>query len=381
MQIVSAELQPHGLNLETNDGEALYVNYIWLRDNCPSSWDEVTRDRSFDITAIPPDLKATAVGFDGTDMIVTWEGDGKQSRYDVNWLIKWLRNPGHADPASLLPRAWRAEMTGHVAEFSFDDVLGDWATRCTYFETLIRDGLALINDVPEDNGSITRIVEVAGIVRGGFSGLYFNVRAYPKPQGAAYTANALEPHTDNPCEEYPPSIQYLHCLRNEARGGESTFADAVAVAADLKASDPEAFELLATYDVPFRFSHDGLDMRARQKVIMTDARGEVTGVTVSQHMADIFDMDQRVLDRYYPAFHRFLTMLRAPEYEAHLTLKSGQCVVFDNQRIVHGRRAFDPTSGTRILRGCYSDRGEMRSRYRVLLRDGEIRDVKVQGAD
>lgn len=121
-------------------------------------------------------------------------------------------------------------------------------------------------------------------------------------------------------------------------------------------------------------------MRARQRVILTDADGSVTGVTVSQHMADIFDLDQTLLDRYYPAFRRFLSMLRAPEYEITLTLRAGDCAVFDNQRIVHGRRAFDPTSGTRILRGCYTDRGELRSRLRVLERDRAIVDRRPQGA-
>ena len=160
-----------------------------------------------------------------------------------------------------------------------------------------------------------------------------------------------------------------------------TYADGLAAAMDLKATDPDGFALLATHDVPFRFSHDGIDMRARQKVILTDRHGQVTGVTVSQHMAGIFDLDQQVLDRYYPAFIRFLKMLRAPEYEVSFTLKSGECVAFDNQRILHGRRAYDPTSGSRFLRGCYTDRGEMRSKYRSLRRDGEIRDHKPQGAD
>jgi hypothetical protein len=54
--------------------------------------------------------------------------------------------------------------------------------------------------------------------------------------------------------------------------------------------------------VPFYKEHDGIDMRARQRVIELDRHGEVSGVTISQHMADIFDLPQRVLDSYYPAF-------------------------------------------------------------------------------
>ena len=34
--------------------------------------------------------------------------------------------------------------------------------------------------------------------------------------------------------------------------------------------------------------------------------------------------------------------------------------------VVHGREAYSATSGDRYLRGCYADRGELRSAYRLL---------------
>ncbi|MEQ9258869.1 MAG: TauD/TfdA family dioxygenase [Roseovarius sp.] len=378
---IDVNLEAHGLTLHPANGPARYINYLWLRDNCPTSWSGETHDRSFDITSVSPNLTARAARVEGNTLAIEWNDGQGSAEFDLDWLRRWLDAPGIDDPAAIEPGPWRAEKAGNVRIFGFDALLQDFDTRCDYLETMMRDGLALVNGVPESNDSITRIASIAGIVRGGFSGQYFNVRTYPKPAGAAYTANALEPHTDNPCEQAPPDVQYLHCLQNDASGGQSTFADGLAAALDLRRDDPEAFDLLARHDVPFCFACEGIDMRARQKVIITDWAGAITGVTVSQHMAGIFDLDQRLLDRYYPAFIRFLKMLRAPEYEITLTLRAGQCVVFDNQRIVHGRRAFDPTSGGRLLRGCYTDRGEMRSRYRVLRRDGEIRDQKPQGAD
>jgi gamma-butyrobetaine dioxygenase len=51
-----------------------------------------------------------------------------------------------------------------------------------------------------------------------------------------------------------------------------------------------------------------------------------------------------------------------------LRLGEGQMVVFDNRRVLHGRRAFDPATGKRRLRGCYVDRSEFTSRLRVLQR-------------
>jgi gamma-butyrobetaine dioxygenase len=41
-------------------------------------------------------------------------------------------------------------------------------------------------------------------------------------------------------------------------------------------------------------------------------------------------------------------------------------VVFDNRRVLHGRTAFDPSSGHRLLSGFYVDRGEFDSCIRML---------------
>lgn len=61
-------------------------------------------------------------------------------------------------------------------------------------------------------------------------------------------------------------------------------------------------------------------------------------------------------------------MLRDPAYAVSLKLGSGEMVVFDNRRVLHGREAFNPATGYRHLHGCYVDRGEWDSRIRVLAR-------------
>ena len=54
-------------------------------------------------------------------------------------------------------------------------------------------------------------------------------------------------------------------------------------------------------------------------------------------------------------------------------INAGECIVFDNHRIVHGREAYSATSGARYLRGTYADRGEMRSTYRALTSEGRFK--------
>ena len=156
-------------------------------------------------------------------------------------------------------------------------------------------------------------------------------------------------------------------------GGLSIYADGVAVVNDFREVDPKSLRLLSEVAVPFYCEHDSYDMRSRQTVIELDEKGDVSGLTISQHMLDISDLPQEVLDNYYPAFCRFGKMLQSDRYIISFTMKSGECATFDNHRIVHGRKDYVAQSDDRYLRGTYTDRAEMRSNYRALVSQGRFK--------
>ena len=70
--------------------------------------------------------------------------------------------------------------------------------------------------------------------------------------------------------------------------------------------------------------------------------------------------------RYYAAYRRLMTITRRPELTLHMLLEPGTMIAFDNRRVLHGRDAFDPTTGERWLRGFYIDRTDIDSRLRCL---------------
>jgi gamma-butyrobetaine dioxygenase len=61
-------------------------------------------------------------------------------------------------------------------------------------------------------------------------------------------------------------------------------------------------------------------------------------------------------------------MLRSDRFERRFRLNNGDLMMFDNQRLLHGRTGFDPQEGLRHLQGCYIDSDGPRSLYRVLSR-------------
>lgn len=370
---VPVRLDHRGLHLRVTGGAASYFNYYWLRDNCPTSFDSQTRERVFDIFHLDgaPVPERVAV-VDGALEIV-WKGEGHKSRYPLDWLAQYDCGKRRPDPADLPRRAWYSDHYPAMARFAQPDLLANKSAVAKWLEAIIVEGVAIVTDMPDSNEGLTELVRLMGHVRPTFFGEYFDVRMHIKPTNLAYTAKALELHTDTPAEEMAPGVQFLHCRANTVEGGRNLFLDGVAVANDLKKEFPEDFKLLSETEIPYYCEHDTYDVRSRQRVIELDEHGEVSGVTISQHMADIFDLPQTFLDHYYPAFCRFGRMLQSDKYLMRFTLKATECIVFDNHRIVHGRSAYSATSGERYLRGCYADRGEMRSTYRALTSEGRFK--------
>lgn len=366
-------LEDNGLKLLLSDGKSHYFNYHWLRDNCPSSFSSTTRERSFDIFHLDAAPKAKTAEVTGDVLEITWDSEDHVTRFPLAWLEAYKTPQRRADPADLAREAWYGDHYPNVPRFSQPALKADPELRAKWIEAMLVKGFVILTDMPDSDEGLTETAEMIGRVRPTFFGDYFDVKTHINPTNTAYTASALELHTDTPAEEHAPGVQFLHCRANTVEGGYSLYADGVAVANDFRARDPEGFKLLAETKVPFFCEHDTYDMRSRQTIIELDQHGEVSGLTISQHMLDISDLDQELLDRWYPAFCRFGKMLQEEKYMMTFLMKAGECMVFDNHRIVHGRAAYTAESGDRYLRGTYTDRAEMRSTYRALVSEGRFK--------
>jgi gamma-butyrobetaine dioxygenase len=358
-------LGERGLKLPLKDGTIAYFNYCWLRDNCPTSFDSLTRERIFDIFQEDKEPCPQSARISGDALQIVWRG-GHVTIHGLDWLAGYSTGTARPDPADLPRRFWYAEHYPRIARFPQPDLLRDKALVAIWIEALLVEGVAIVTGMPDSDEGLAETARLVGHVRPTFFGEYFDVKTQIDPTNLAYTAKALELHTDTPAEDMAPGVQFLHCRSNSVQGGDSLFVDGAAVATDLRAERPADFALLCETPIPFYCEHDTYDVRSRQRVIECDQDGEVTGVTMSQHMADIFDLPQAFLNDYYPAFRHFGRMLHADKYVMRFRLCAGECIVFDNHRIVHGRESYLAESGERHLRGCYTDRGEMRSTYRSL---------------
>lgn len=196
----------------------------------------------------------------------------------------------------------------------------------------------------------------------------------PSPDSNAYLSIELPLHTDLPTRELQPGLQFLHCLHNEAEGGESIFVDGFHIARTLEVERPKIYELLTTLKWPFSNRTDYRDYRWTSPLIELDRDGNLSEVRINTFLqAPITTMPHHMVPAAYEAKHALLNAALEDRFRVYHMMKAGEMIVFDNRRILHARTEFFPQTGRRKLQGCYMDRDEPKSALRMLDRQSRTR--------
>lgn len=350
-------------------GQELELSPLWLRERCQDGahLDARTRQRLYNPHAFPPDLELRDAQVSGDSLRLSFS-DGYQGTYDTGPL-KLDFDEWDGCPA---PVPWRPSTLGEVRfDWEAFDAGGGEFVRC--LEAFLTYGFVIVGNTPTDPLAILDIAGRFGKVRDTNFGKYFEVYARLDPEEAndlAYTSLGLDPHTDNPYRDPVPGIQLLHCLANETSGGLSTLADSLAVTDELRRRDPGAFELLATVPVRYHFWDRDAELIERLPMVCRDWRGRVTGIHYSPKLDHLPLLPPADVRRFHEARRLLADLFSGDEFEFRFMLQPGEFVMFDNNRVVHGRTGFDRAQGRRHLQGCYIDRDHPRSLYRVLRRQG-----------
>ncbi|HLY80832.1 MAG TPA: TauD/TfdA family dioxygenase [Caulobacteraceae bacterium] len=242
-----------------------------------------------------------------------------------------------------------------AASVAFDDYLGDDGAAREVLSRVARFGLAVMVGAGREPDVVERAVARFGFVRETNYGRLFDVRIEPQPGNLAYTDQALDLHADNPYRDPVPTLQLLHAIIADEAGGETLFVDGFAQAEALRRDAPDAFETLARTPVRFTFAADtGERWSHVAPVLSLAADGGVETVRLNHRSLDLAPGEAGATDAWYDAYLAFYRRLHAPEAAYGRKLAPGEVVIFDNRRLLHGRRAL--TSGSaRWLRGCYAD--------------------------
>ncbi|CAI7600419.1 unnamed protein product [Penicillium bialowiezense] len=364
----------------------LKLPYAYLRDMClcPSCKDPHSKQRSFRTGDIPKNIRPRWIRWDGDQLSIKWANDipGYGSDHESVWSYDFLKSPivdthDQRPLSGKSPFRWsQSTMSENQHWISFDDYINHDAKFAGAMQSLKRMGLIFVENCPESREMVEKIATRMGPLRNTFYGSTFDVRTVPEAKNVAYTNQFLGFHMDLMYMNEPPGYQLLHCLENNCSGGESLFADAFRAADLMKAEHPEQYQLLCDQRLGYEYKHDDHIYHNKRPVFEIDPRtNDLLHVNYSPPFQSAIpspdgkDHDPSFVKRIQEAIHLFTKQLDSKSATFELKLKPGVCVIFDNRRVVHARRQFNASEGSRWLAGAYVDTDALLSCFAVSQRN------------
>jgi alpha-ketoglutarate-dependent taurine dioxygenase len=346
----------------------------------------------------------------------------------IQQLSRWIRTGVSEKPAPDLPARcyWdAATFEQQTQDFDFDAYMNDDQSLLKALRQLHIHGLLTIRGVPDDETSVERLAERIGPLKTTFYGKTWDVRSVPDAKNVAYTAQNLGFHMDLMYMQQPPHLQLLHCIRSSSAGGASLFTDSFKAVKDLVQDDLRSFLTLGNIPVDYHYDHAGSQYyHQRRPVIeqrtihaggralpsygmvykfsksaekfeeLTDpVRAKIASLEPMDFLESVawsppFQAPPRLADytgpssknrtasnllshrydQWHDAAQKFNSLIHRPDGIYERLMKPGECVIFDNRRVLHARKAFEvgDAGKERWLRGAYIDKDPYMSKLHVM---------------
>ncbi|ACM37444.1 MULTISPECIES: TauD/TfdA family dioxygenase [Rhizobium/Agrobacterium group] len=372
------------LSVDAGNGITRRYHWIWLRDKCPCSqcFNKNSRQKYFDSSTIPIDIRPVEIGEAGSTLRIIWMG-GHKSEYDLSWLARQDYShqvPPRPEGAKPAYELWGGMELPAEARFSSLQAQHEDETLRAALDALLRFGVVTFKGDPIRKVSFETFTDrVAGFLDRTYFGEFFDLNVKPEAttDSVAFSTRELPLHTDIPYYSPPPDFQFLYgldvspeCAR---RGiGSTRFVDGLAAAIGLRSEEPEAFAALTRIAVINRAEYPQASKIYENiaPIIKLAKDGSIERLlnNPSKMFFDNVEFDDMLpLYRAYKIFKERLVSA-SPAYSHNWS--DGDLVIWDNRRILHGRGEFGSQGVKRILRGGYISETELLARRRFLRGNG-----------
>jgi len=354
--------------IEFDDGIRHTFHVVWLRESSPhpDNKDPVTGHRLNVAAFLPSDLSlVSAKPLD--DAIFFRFNDGHECRYPLAAL---RRAAGGSFPPELVGEQtlWDNELSP-LPWHQLEDLANDPHRLLSFLRDVARFGVAFVKGIPMEMNGMHRLTNLLGFIRLTNSGGIADVKSIARAYDLSMTPKGLEPHVDNPYRVPQPGYTMLHCLENDADGGESILIDGFRVAETLRAECPELFDTLVSTPVTFRYVDDQAILENTVPFIELWPDGTLKQTRFHGRADQVVCLDPESLDKFYVARRAYAELIWSEGSALRLKLNPGEMYFVDNFRIFHGREPFRLETGSRHMRQAYMDRDVVSSRQKTLLRD------------
>ncbi|KAL7754439.1 hypothetical protein RI367_000420 [Sorochytrium milnesiophthora] len=383
---------------------AATFHYVWLRDNCqcPHCLHPSTRQKLHSSGRVPLDVKPKHLAWikrpaasssssssspasaaeDEWTLAVEWAtpscpNDTHRSEYPLSFLNRWnysTRRLVDKIP-HIKPTLWHDAKTitsTSGLRVSYEEFMSDDRAFWRVLDQMAKYGLCFLQGVPTSKH--TTVEDVArrfGDIRQTFYGTSWDVKSVVNSENIAYTNLFLGLHMDLMYFEAPPGLQFLHMLRKSVSGGESLFLDMFAALESFAARHPQHHQVLSDVPVTYHYDHyPKHHYHFRHPLVARSDSNEHMRAFYAPPFQGPLEAEPEHVVPWYAAFRAWEEHLASCE-TFKIALEEGDCAVFHNRRVLHGREAFSLGTGAtneRWLKGTYVDWDDFKDRWRVMRR-------------
>jgi len=357
---------------------------FWLRDHCTCSTctHPYTKQRQLNTFELDPDVQATDVTPKPEGLEIVWSGDKHRSLYPWHWLSKHF--PFSASPTQKHPRQdWRhvSPASAGLLQSEFSSIMNSDTSLGAFLEQIRACGFSFISKMPPTPEATQQVLERISFIRPTQYGSFWDFTSQSEPVDTAYTNLSLSLHTDTTYFTDPAGLQLFHCLQPATQGGgQSTFADGFAAAQHLYKVNPDYYNILSSVRIVSHasgssdtfgtfmnnaphaggfpvFTHSAPHIRPHPKNLT-----QIRWNNDDRHSGTQWPSHERMIV-WYRAARVWQELLASKEFQWEAHLQPGRPIIFDNWRIVHGRKAFE---GQRRVCGGYIGMDEFLARERMI---------------
>ena len=339
------QLSKRSLQIFKNKKLQYDLPYLWIRDNCPCNICRVkeTQEKIFILSNVPSDLKPQEVNISNESINVSWPDNHKTiiQLKDID-LLKKSRKPEKI--------FWTNDFSPKY--FDWHNFLNNTEIAIDAISEFVSKGAICIKNSPTTPNSLEFLKDRLGPIREVLFERIHNVSIEGHVYNIAHTSLEVPPHNDFASYSWPPSVQALHMLVNECKGGESIIVDGYSVLMDLQNDYPELFKILCSFPVPFREFDEENETFANEPIVRLNTQNEIIGFRFSNQLMQMIDPQTHNLELFYSAYHELCNRINGEKYKSKFRLESGHILLVSGHRVLHGRCEFQP-NGKRHLQDAY----------------------------
>ncbi len=365
-----------GLRVEWVDGHQSRFHAIWLRHQCTCTFCGTPHNavRGIRLHHISHDISIASAEVSGHSVKIAWSDDGHRSVYDARWLRDHCYSKQERQVRKHRPVLWDSSIGADPPVVSFKLASADPHARLAALNAVRDYGFCKIVDAPTEAGDASKLIELVGPQRQTHYGTYV-LSGKKAVDNVGDTTAALDPHSDETYRLSTIGITVFQVLQPSATGGESTLVDGFEAVRRLREGWPEDFDLLTrvpitAHRIDTAHNSDGQERwyTSRMPVIKLDCDGDVSGVRLNERQIAPLEIDEDLVEPCYSALRRVLDILYDPDLRITFSLGRGEGLLFDNQRLLHGRTAFTQGSPARSVLTSSVNLEDFHSSLRLLQR-------------